>query len=99
MKQSIIAALQSSFQGEVLTQKEYRKFYSVDASSYQIIPKIILIPKDEKDVINAVKIAKKFRISVTVRGAGTGLVGSALNNGIILDMRRISIMHHKPRIM
>ena len=26
-------------------------------------------------------------MSVTVRGAGTGLVGSALNDGIILDMK------------
>ena len=63
------------------------KFYSVDASSYQIIPKVVVVPKNEKDVINTVKLAKKFKTSVTVRGAGTGLVGSALNNGIILDMK------------
>lgn len=87
MKQSIITLLQSSIQGKVITQKEYRDFYSVDASSYQIIPKIVIIPKNEKDVINTIKIAKKLKISVTVRGSGTGLVGSALNYGIILDMK------------
>lgn len=84
---SLSTELSKAVQGEVHTEKEFKKFYSVDASSYQVIPKIIVLPKNEKDVINTVKIAKKFKTTVTVRGAGTGLVGSALNNGIILDMK------------
>jgi len=87
MKKSILKTLHSAIQGEIFFQKELREFYSVDASSYQIIPKIVVVPKNEKDVINTVKIAKKFKTSVTVRGAGTSLVGSALNNGIILEMK------------
>lgn len=87
MKKSILKTLQSTIQGEVFSEKEFLDFYSVDASSYQIIPKVIVVPKNEKDVINVIKIAKKFRTSVTVRGAGTGLVGSALNDEIILDMK------------
>jgi len=87
MKKSILKTLQSTIQGDVYHQKEFREFYSVDASSYQIIPKVIVVPKNEKDVINVIKIAKKFKTSVTVRGAGTGLVGSALNDGIILEMK------------
>lgn len=87
MKKSIIEILKSVIQGNVHSEKEFKKFYSVDASSYKIVPKIIVIPKNEKDVINTVKIAKKMKTSVTVRGAGTGLVGSALNTGIILDMK------------
>jgi len=87
MKKSILKTLQSTIQGDVFSQKEFRQFYSVDASSYQIIPKVVVVPKNEKDVINIVKIAKKFKTSVTVRGAGTSLVGSALNNGIILEMK------------
>jgi len=87
MKKLILKTLQSTIQGDIFSQKEFRKFYSVDASSYQIIPKIVVVPKNEKDVINVVKIAKKFKTSVTVRGAGTSLVGSALNNGIILEMK------------
>jgi FAD/FMN-containing dehydrogenase len=88
MKKSILKILESKIQGEVLYKKEFREFYSVDASSYQIIPKIIVIAKNEEDVIRTIKIAKRFGISVTVRGAGTGLVGSALNNGIIIDMKK-----------
>jgi FAD/FMN-containing dehydrogenase len=88
MKKSILKILESTIQGEVLSQRVFREFYSVDASSYQIIPKIIVVVKNEKDVINTVKIAKRLKISVTVRGAGTSLVGSALNDGIIIDMKK-----------
>lgn len=79
--------LKKIIKGEVHSETEFRKFYSVDASSYQVVPKTIVIPKNVVDVINTVKIAKKYKTNVTVRGAGTGLVGSALNDGIILDMK------------
>ena len=92
MKKSILETLQSQFQGEIFTQKEFREFYSVDASSYQIIPKIVAIPKNETDVVNLVKTAKKFKMSVTVRGAGTGLVGNSLNSGIIIDMKNFDTL-------
>ncbi|NNM02501.1 MAG: FAD-binding oxidoreductase [Nitrosopumilus sp.] len=90
MKKSIVKSLESSISGEVYSQKELRDFYSVDSSSYQIIPKVIVVPKDEKDIIRTIQIARDFNSSVTVRGAGTGLVGSALNNGIILDLKKFN---------
>ena len=90
MKESLLKALESKIKGEVHNEKYFKKFYSVDASSYQIIPQIIVIPINEEDVIKTIKIAKKHGTSVTVRGAGTGLVGSALNNGIIIDMKKIN---------
>jgi len=88
MEKTILKALQSSIQGDVFSDNEFKKFYSVDASSYKIIPNVVVIPKNETDVINVIKTARKFKTSVTVRGAGTGLVGSALNSGIILDMKK-----------
>ncbi len=92
MNKTICKKLQKSIEGSVLTKNEFREFYSVDASYYKIIPRIIVIPKNEKDVMNTIKIAKKMRESVTVRGAGTGLVGSALNDGIIIDMKNFNSM-------
>ena len=74
-------------------EDEILKFYSVDASLYQIIPKVVVIPKTEKDVISVVKFANKNKISVTVRGSGTGLVGSALNDGIIIDMKKFDTIN------
>ena len=97
---SIKTELLKVVKGEIHSEKEFKKFYSVDASSYQIIPKIIIFPKNEQDVINIVKIAKKFKTTVTVRGAGTGLVGSALNKGIILDMKNFdSIKTNKNHVV
>ena len=90
LKKLIFKLLKSNIKGDVLNKEYQKKFYSVDSSSYQIIPKIIIIPKNEEDVIKTIKIAKKYKISVTVRGAGTGLVGSALNDGIIMDMRELN---------
>ncbi|MGI0063132.1 MAG: FAD-binding oxidoreductase, partial [Nitrosotalea sp.] len=72
----------------VISNDEYvRNFYSVDASSYTVKPQVVAFPRNELDVIKIIKFAKKYRIPVTPRGAGTGLVGSALGRGIILDMR------------
>ena len=90
MKKTIFSTLETKIEGEIHYSKHFKEFYSLDASSYQIIPKIIVIPKNDKDVINTIKIAKKFKVGVTPRGGGTGLVGSALNDGIILDMKNFN---------
>ena len=90
MKKTIFSTLETKIDGEVHYSKHFKEFYSLDASSYQIIPKIIVIPKNDKDVSNTIKIARKFKVGVTPRGGGTGLVGSALNDGIILDMKNFN---------
>jgi hypothetical protein len=59
MKDLILKKLQSNIQGTVFFKKEFTDYYSVDASSYQIYPKIIVVAKNEKDIINTIKIAKK----------------------------------------
>ena len=83
-------SLKNLIEGEVLWNNEILKFYSVDASFYQILPKVIVVPKTERDVISVVKFSNKNKISVTVRGAGTGLVGSALNDNIIIDLKNFN---------
>lgn len=80
--------LQKLISGNVYSQKEILSFYSVDASSYQIKPKLVVIPDTTKDIISVIKFAKKNNLSVTARGSGTGLVGNSLNSGIILDMKK-----------
>lgn len=88
--------LKSLIKGEVLWDQDILNYYSVDSSFYQVVPKIVVIPESERDVITTVKIANQNKISVTVRGSGTGLVGSALNNGIIMDMKNFDkISIHK----
>ncbi|NDB90053.1 MAG: FAD-binding oxidoreductase [Thaumarchaeota archaeon] len=73
--------------GQVLCDDYILNYYSVDSSFYKIRPKCVVIPKNVSDVIQCVKFARKSKISVTARGGGTGLVGSALNSGIIMDLK------------
>jgi glycolate oxidase len=79
---------------------QVRNCYSVDASSYILKPQVVAFPRNESDVVKIIKFAKKHCIHVTPRGAGAGLVGSALGRGIILDMRyldkiRLGVDHVK----
>ena len=67
-----------------------RDFYSVDASSYILKPAVVAFPRNERDIMVILRYATKNKISVTARGAGTGLVGSALGKGIILDMMHMN---------
>ncbi len=80
--------LESAVSGEVDSSQAFREYYSVDASSYRIRPGIIVIPRDTDDVVAVITVAAEFGTPVTARGGGTGLVGGALNRGIILDMKR-----------
>ena len=70
-----------------LSDEQSLNLYSVDASSYIVKPLVVVIPENEQDIISILKYASKNKISVTVRGAGTGLVGSALGKGIIIDLK------------
>ena len=70
--------------------KEILDFYSVDASSYTVKPSAVAFPEKEKDIIKILRFASRHKIPVTPRGAGTGLTGSDLGRGIILDMRNFN---------
>lgn len=80
-------------------QKEILDYYSVDSSSYQIRPKVVVMPKTIQEVADIVKFASKNKIPVTPRGAGTGLVGSAIGDGIIIDLKHFDkISVHKDSV-
>jgi glycolate oxidase len=72
----------------VFTGKSIRKKYSEDKSIYKIIPKGVIFPKNEADVIDIVAYARKEHQGITARGGGTGLSGAALGHGIIVDFTK-----------
>lgn len=49
---------------------------------------LVVIPNNEEEVLQVAKICVKYKIPLTIRGAGTGNYGQCipLNGGIILDM-------------
>jgi FAD/FMN-containing dehydrogenase/Fe-S oxidoreductase len=63
-----------------------RGLYATDASPFHLLPAAVASPKDEDDLRAIVRYAHGRGVSVTPRGAGTGLAGEALGSGIVLDL-------------
>src|SRR5512145_1501542 len=62
-----------------------RLINSVDASHFEIHPSMVFVPEDVTDVINICQYAYGKEIPLTPRGGGTGLLGQALTQGIVVD--------------
>src|SRR5215204_1113064 len=84
----IDADLRSIAKGNVLSDERSKKIYSVDASEYCLFPASIIQVKDNEDISNICKYAYSHNVSVTGRGAGTGLLGQSLTAGVCLDFTK-----------
>lgn len=82
------AELAGLIRGDVRVDVYNRTAYSTDASIYRIMPQCVVMPRDEADVVAAVRYAAVNGIAIAARGAGSGLAGESLTAGIVLDMRR-----------
>jgi FAD/FMN-containing dehydrogenase/Fe-S oxidoreductase len=65
-----------------------RQLYATDASIYQIEPAAVAFPRDAKQASKLVQAALQVGVSVIPRGAGTGLVGGAIGDGLVIDCSR-----------
>jgi FAD/FMN-containing dehydrogenase/Fe-S oxidoreductase len=65
-----------------------RQLYATDASPYQIVPGAVAFPKNPKQAAAVIQAALTTGLSVTPRGAGTGLSGGAIGDGLIIDFAR-----------
>lgn len=65
-----------------------RQMHSTDASIYQIYPAAVAFPRGEKQAVTAMRAALEAGVSITPRGAGTGLTGGALGDGLVVDFSR-----------
>ena len=61
---------------------------STDASIYRREPVAVVYPKSTRDVIRTVKFAAARGLPIHSRGAGSGLCGSAIGTGIVIDFTR-----------
>ena len=86
--QVFINDLQLNVKGEVLTDDLSLGIYATDASVYQIIPIVVVLPKCEEDVLVAIKIAADHKISILPRGGGTSLAGQAVGHSMVLDFSK-----------
>src|SRR5450759_1600547 len=62
----------------------YTLAYGTDASFYRLIPKMVIIAKDEMEVSLILKESSILSIPVTFRAAGTSLSGQAITDSVLL---------------
>jgi len=65
-----------------------RLLYSTDASNYQIMPIGVTFPRHTDDIIAIHEIAKKYKLPLLPRGAGSSLAGQTVNEAIVMDFSR-----------
>jgi FAD/FMN-containing dehydrogenase len=65
-----------------------RQLYATDASLYQIEPKAVAFPRTAPEASAIIKNAADAYVALIPRGAGTGLVGGALGDGLVIDFSK-----------
>lgn len=73
---------------EIALDNRTRQLYATDASPYQIEPMAVAWPQTAKHAAAAIQAAQSAGVPVTPRGAGTGLSGGAIGDGLIVDFAR-----------
>jgi len=86
--QSLAQDLRGLVEGDVLEKDWERAMYATDASSYEIMPLCVVLPKSVEDIIRVVKYAHEKKVPIIARGGGSGLAGQAVGAGIILDFTK-----------
>ncbi len=84
--QRLAADLDRKLQGRASARPCECNAYGLDASMFRVTPVMITEPASAEDVVCILETARRNGLSVTPRGAGTGLAGESLNNGIIMDL-------------
>ena len=87
-QQRLAEDLAGSLKGEFLSDQLTIAMYSTDASLYQIAPLGVAFPVDRDDLITLTRYSSETDTPLIPRGAGSGLAGSALSNGIVVDFSR-----------
>lgn len=93
MNPIVDALKQAHFKGEVDNKPATLDLYSHDASMFELRPKLVVMPRDAKDVQTLVTLVADKKeampdLSITARSAGTCMSGGAINESIIVDFRQ-----------
>jgi FAD/FMN-containing dehydrogenase len=83
----------SGFNGDIDETAATLELFSHDASMFELRPKLVVAPKDTKDIERLVQLVANEKkrdksLSLTARSAGTDMSGGAINDSIIVDFRK-----------
>ncbi|TPN89014.1 FAD-binding and (Fe-S)-binding domain-containing protein [Aquimarina algicola] len=83
-----LTSLQHQLDGELQFDKLTKSLYATDASVYRRIPLAVAFPKHKKDIKSLIDFAKKHKIGLIPRTAGTSLAGQCVGEGIVVDVSK-----------
>jgi FAD/FMN-containing dehydrogenase/Fe-S oxidoreductase len=81
----------TGYQGDISTLAHDRMALATDNSIFQMVPQMVLHPRNESDVVLVTKTLgqKAFsKLHLTARGGGTGTNGQSLNRSLVMDFSR-----------
>ncbi len=84
------ALSQAGFLGEIDLSEATRLAYSHDASLFELMPQLVVFPKDAGDLRRLVATVNAYLpklpgLSLTARSGGTCMSGGAINDSVIVD--------------
>ena len=86
----------------IMTDPLYTYAYSGDASSYRLIPAVVVIINSEAEVRAVIEAARAESLPLTFRAAGTSLSGQAVTEGVLAVLgdgwRKLEILDGGARI-
>lgn len=81
----------AGFAGDILTDAASRQALATDNSVYQVLPALVLAPRDAADLQRLAAVAAQdafAAIPLTARGGGTGTNGQSLTAAVVVDTSR-----------
>jgi glycolate oxidase len=74
-----------------IAEEDLRPYECDGLSMYRALPKCVVLPEDEKQIAEVMRICHAHRVSVIARGAGTGLSGGAMPdpNSVVLSTAKM----------
>ena len=70
----------------LVTDARVRAAYAEGAGIYRILPAAVAIPESQDDVVALVRQAAESHVALIPRGAGSGMPGGNVGNGVIVDL-------------
>src|ERR1043166_3061839 len=85
---ALAAELRRVLRGETRFDEGSRALYATDASNYRQVPIGVLRPADTDDVLETLRLCRKYEAPVLARGGGTSLAGQCCNVAVVIDMSK-----------
>ncbi|HLS40057.1 MAG TPA: FAD-binding and (Fe-S)-binding domain-containing protein [Ornithinicoccus sp.] len=84
---ALARSLRAELRGTVRDDAQARALYATDASNYRAVPDLVVLPRDEEDLLAAVALVRESGLPLVMRGGGTSMAGNSIG-GVVVDVSR-----------